>query len=90
MKRTSADSPSSSSDGQCSLSNLSAGEHATVVKLTAGKEALRRMVSLGFTPGTEIAMVQNPRYGPLIVVLRDIRIAIGRGEAQKVQVRRSE
>ncbi len=76
------------SDDPCPLSTLPTGEHGEVVLLTVGKEALRRMVSLGLIPGTKIAVIQNPRYGPLIVSVRDVRVAIGRGEAQKVQVKR--
>ncbi len=76
------------SDDPCPLSTLSAGETGEVVVLTAGKEALRRMVSLGLIPGTKVAVIQNPKYGPLIVSVRDVRIAIGRGAARQVQVKR--
>lgn len=72
----------------CPLSALSSGEHGEIVQLNAGKEAVRRMVSLGLIPGTKIAVIQNPKYGPLIVSVRDVRVAMGRGEAQKVQVKR--
>jgi Fe2+ transport system protein FeoA len=63
--------------GACLLSTLSAGERATVVALTGGRGSLGKMASLGFTPGVEI------------VWLRGIRVALGRHEAQHVQVRRS-
>jgi ferrous iron transport protein A len=72
------------------LSALPAGSRGTLIELTADPEAMRRMASLGFIPGTEIAVVQNPRYGPLIILLRNIRIALGRAEARQVQVRRHE
>ena len=72
------------------LSALPVGSRGTLVNLAVDPEALRRMVSLGFTPGTEITIVQNPKYGPLIVLLRNIRIALGRAEAQKILVRRCE
>ncbi len=72
----------------CPLSTLSTGEHGEIVQLTAGKEAVRRMVSLGLIPGTKIAVIQNPKFGPLIVSVRDARVAMGRGEAHQVQVKR--
>ncbi len=75
--------------GACFLSALSAGERGTVVALTGGRSALGKMASLGFTPGVEIAMVQNMGRGPLIVLLRGIRVALGRTEAHQIQVRRS-
>jgi ferrous iron transport protein A len=47
------------------------------------------MTSLGFTPGAEVTVVQNYGRGPLIARVRDARIALGRGEAGKIYVRRS-
>jgi ferrous iron transport protein A len=47
------------------------------------------MTSLGFTPGTEVTVVQNYGRGPLIARVRDARIALGRGEAGKIYVHRS-
>ena len=45
-----------------------------------------RLSSLGFTPGAKVEMVQNFGRGPIIVMVRDTRIALGRGEAQKIMV----
>jgi len=47
-----------------------------------------RLAALGFTPGTEVKMIQNFGHGPIIVLIRDTHIALGRGEAMKVLVRR--
>ena len=64
------------------------GEHGVVVDLTGGRGMLSRMASLGFTPGAEITVVQNFGRGALIARVRDARIALGRGEASKIQVRK--
>ncbi len=69
------------------LSTLSAGDKAVVVKLIGGHDMLSRMATLGFTPGAEVTVVQNFGHGPLIVSVRDARIALGRGEASKICVR---
>jgi ferrous iron transport protein A len=45
-----------------------------------------RLAALGFTIGAEVTMVQNFGHGPLIVLVRDTRVALGRGEAAKVLV----
>jgi Fe2+ transport system protein FeoA len=70
------------------LSTLAKGEHATIDTLPGGRSISNRLVSLGFTPGVEVDMVQNYRHGPLIVALRGTRVALGRGEAGKILVRR--
>ena len=70
------------------LSALRPGEHGVVVELSGGRGLLGRMASLGFTPGAEVTVVQNFGRGPLIARVRDARIALGRGEAGRVRVRR--
>ncbi len=74
---------------EISLDRLSPGEHAAVYALSGGRTVSNRLVSLGFTPGVELEMVQNFGHGPLIVALRGTRVALGRGEAAKILVRRN-
>ncbi|MBN1305027.1 MAG: ferrous iron transport protein A [Anaerolineales bacterium] len=68
------------------MSELSTGEHATVLNFKGGRAVNNRLTSLGFTPGVEINMIQNYGHGPLIVTVRGARVALGRGEAQKIVV----
>lgn len=70
------------------LNGLDAGERGVVVELKGGRGLLGRMASLGFTPGAEVTVVQNFGRGPLIARVRDVRIALGRGEAGRIYVRR--
>ena len=70
------------------LSTLEPGERGTIVGLAAGRALLSRMATLGFTPGAEVSVVQNFGRGPLIALVRGSRIALGRGEAGRVRVRR--
>jgi Fe2+ transport system protein FeoA len=46
------------------------------------------MASLGFTPGADVSVIQNFGRGPLIALVRGARIALGRGEAQRIRVRK--
>ena len=75
-------------NGTVPLSAMHTGEHGVVMEMKGGRGTLSRMASLGFTPGAEITVVQNFGRGPLITLVRDARIALGRGEARKIQVRR--
>ena len=70
------------------LSALLPGEKGVVEYLVGGRGLVSRLAALGFTPGVEVTMVQNFGHGPLIVLVRQTRIALGRGEAAKVIVRR--
>jgi len=69
-----------------SLVELKSGQTATIHSLRGGTGLRSRLAALGFTPGTGIRMLQNRGHGPLIVTVRDTRIALGRGEAYKVWV----
>ncbi len=68
------------------LSDISAGTTATVLRLRGGRGVVNRLAVLGFTPGAAVTVVQNYGHGPLIVAVRDSRVALGRGEAQAVLV----
>jgi ferrous iron transport protein A len=68
------------------LDALPPGKVGVVHGLGGGRHFISRMASLGFTPGTRVKMVQNYGRGPLIVSVRDARVALGRGEAGKVQI----
>lgn len=81
-------SPQRDESGVIPLSSMHSGERGEVVALNGGRALLGRMTALGFTPGAEVAVIQNFGHGPLIVLVRDGRVALGRGEAGKVCVRR--
>ncbi len=70
------------------LSAVREGESVRVQGIEGGHYLLSRLASLGFTPGVLLRVVQNFGRGPLIVKLRDTRVALGRGEASKIVVER--
>ena len=69
-----------------SLSTVQSGEAVQIQKMKGGHHFLSRLASLGFTPGARLKVVQNFGRGPIIVSLRDTRVALGRGEASKILV----
>ena len=74
---------------QLSLAELPVNEHATILSFSGGHVEIRRLASLGFTPGAEVDMTQNYGHGPLIVTVRGTRVALGRGEAAHIVVERN-
>lgn len=69
-----------------SLGDMASGNSAIVCTLRGGKDFISRMTALGFTIGSEVKVIQNYGHGPLIALIRDTRVALGRGEAIKVLV----
>jgi len=80
--------PATLKAGACHLNDLTSGETAIVRAIAGGSHFRSRMASLGFTPGTLVKMLQNYGHGAVIVSLRGTRVALGRGEAHKVDVSR--
>jgi len=71
------------------LSDLQTGEMAYLVGTMTGRHSASRLASLGFTPGVIIQMTQNYGHGPLVVIVRGTRVALGRHEAAHILVQRS-
>lgn len=69
-----------------SLDQLPAGFRATLINFCDNRAVTNRLASLGFTPGADVRMTQNFGHGPLIVTVRGTRVALGRGEAEKILV----
>jgi len=68
------------------LAQLRPGELGYIRALRGGRGFISRLATLGFTLGAEVEMVQNYGRGPLIVMIRDSRVALGRGEAMHILV----
>ena len=69
-----------------SLSVVQSGTLVRIHEIRGGHGFLSRLASLGFTPGAPLKVIQNYGHGPIIVSLRDTRVALGRGEAAKIVV----
>jgi len=77
------------------LTALKAGETATVVSIDAvfGRGGGRRwgfekrLMDMGLTPGTKVTVVKSaPFHGPIEILVRGSRLALGRGVAERILV----
>ena len=64
------------------------GEVVQVVSIGAGWGLTRRLADMGLTPGVSISVINSQMPGPVIINLRGSRLALGRGIAHKIMVRR--
>lgn len=69
-----------------SLTRLAPGSHGVIRRIEGGRGLMTRLAGLGLTTNAMITVKQNRGKGPVIVVARDTRIALGRGQAAKVMV----
>lgn len=69
---------------QKSLSQFKKGERVKIIGIDCGREFCRRLCDLGIFEGTEISVIKNDKFGPIIVQILNSKIAFGQGEASKV------
>ena len=68
------------------LSDLHTGRTGSVSRLAGDKEFMNQVASLGFTIGALVTVLQNHGQGPIIVSMHGAHIALGRQEADLIQV----
>ncbi len=69
------------------LSAVRSGEKTWLVRVDAGRGLNSRLASLGFVPNVELTVVSNGHPGPFVVIVKNVKIALGRGVAHKILVR---
>ena len=69
------------------LSMASADKTLEIVGFRGGFGMQRRLADLGMNIGMEISVVSTHRRGPLVVLMKGSRFAIGRGIAHHVLVK---
>jgi Fe2+ transport system protein FeoA len=68
------------------LSAVKPGQRVRLVRIEAGRQAAHRLSELGLTPGVELEVLHRSGSGPLLLAVRDTRLAVGRGMADRVMV----
>jgi len=77
-------------DKVISLPELASQEEAEIIGFTAGQGAgcHQRLRALGLRPGLALRMLHNPGCGLVLLQVNGSRLALGRGVAAKILVRR--
>lgn len=77
------------------LAFMREGETGEIVDPTSGIESTQKdrrckdqLENMGLRPGQRVEMIANSGCGPLVLRLDEARIAMGRGMAMKIYVRR--
>ena len=74
------------------LAVLPLGGRGKITRICGGRGLVRRLSDMGFVTDVEVKIVHshashNPgRGGPLVVEVKDSRVALGRGVAMKIMV----
>ena len=68
------------------LSTVQAGETVKLARINAGHGLNSRLASMGLLPNVEITVVNNTHPGPFVISVKDSKMMLGRGMAQKIMV----
>jgi Fe2+ transport system protein FeoA len=90
FKRSEPPTPAEAADAQLGcLADLPPGASARVESVASDGALARRLLDLGFVPGTEVSVVRRAPLGdPAEYELRGTRLCLRRSEASRVRVRR--
>jgi DtxR family Mn-dependent transcriptional regulator len=72
------------------LTSFKPGQAGIIKTCEGGRGRQGRCLSLGFTPGTRVKMLENYNHGPVLVKLHDTEVALGREMAENVIVVKEE
>jgi ferrous iron transport protein A len=65
---------------------VEAVQNVTVASFCGSLGVHKRIIDLGFTRGSAIHVLRRDFQGPVIMTVRDSRLALGRGIAHKIMV----
>jgi Fe2+ transport system protein FeoA len=71
---------------RCALNDLPPGACGVVRELHGGAYLISTLAAMGVTIGTELCVVRNSAHAPLLIAVYDTRLAVGRSEANLIEV----
>ncbi len=63
------------------------GSQVTIADIDAGRGLNQRLADMGLLPGVPVRVVSNSFSGPFVIAVKEMRIVLGRGMANKIMVR---
>ncbi|MBI9043209.1 MAG: ferrous iron transport protein A [Anaerolineaceae bacterium] len=68
------------------LTMVSPNENMLIINIRGGNRSRKRLADLGLYQGISIQVLNSQMQGPLIVLVKNSRLVLGRGMAQKIMV----
>ena len=68
------------------LSSIDPGKEVTLRAINGGMGLRSKLHSMGLVPGVRLTVLNRNAGGPVVIALKDSRLAIGCGMSQKIIV----
>jgi ferrous iron transport protein A len=69
------------------LSRVKTNTNLVFVTVKGGSCLAQRLLDMGLTPGEKLIVVNNCGCGPVTVIIRGVKVALGHGLATKIIVK---
>ena len=68
------------------LNSIDTEKEVTLIAITGGRGIRSKLYSMGLVPGVKLTVLNRNGTGPVMVAVKDSRLAIGHGMADKLYV----
>lgn len=68
------------------LATVSSGRRAKIVSIVSGRGLREHLINMGLDIGSEIEILRQGAPGPFLIAIKETRLAIGQGMADKIIV----
>ena len=68
------------------LAGVKPGQTVRLIRIDVGPRLMARLAAMGMLPHMEITVVRNGHPGPCVVSVRDSKVVLGRGMADRIEV----
>lgn len=70
----------------CKLTQARANVNLVFISVKGGHGAIQRLTDMGLIPGECLKILHNSGYGPVTVLIKGAKVALGHGLAGKIMV----
>ena len=68
------------------LSRVDPGKDVTLIDINGGRGIRSKLYNMGLVPGVNLRVLNRNGQGPVMIAVKDSRLALGRGMAEKIIV----
>ncbi|MCK5451655.1 MAG: FeoA domain-containing protein [Candidatus Omnitrophica bacterium] len=69
-----------------SLTRVISGQQVRIVSIDGGRGIKEHLTNVGLNVGSEVTVIKHGAPGPFLLSVKETRLAIGQGMAQKIMV----
>jgi ferrous iron transport protein A len=69
------------------LTQANANVNLIFISLEGGRGAVQRLTDMGLIPGERLKVLHNTGFGPVTVLIKETKVALGHGLASKIIVK---